>query len=61
MEIKIIYPIITTLLMVLYVMYTLAHKPKTILDAFTRKGITILTAILYVITWIVWFFMFVII
>lgn len=58
MEAKIIYPVITTLIMLMYLVYTLFNKPKTYMDSFTRKGVTIFIFMFYIITWAIWFFIF---
>lgn len=58
METKIIYLVVTTLLILMYIGYTILNKPKTHLESFMRKGMTMFIAILYVITWVIWLILF---
>ena len=58
MEAKILYPIITTVLLLFtLVMQWVVFKPKSHFEAFMKRGVSIIVVMLYVITWVVWLFL----
>jgi hypothetical protein len=65
MELKTIYPIITTLIVVLYFISPFVLKAPSIqnpnkVDILVEKGMDICVLVIYLISWLVWFFMFII-